>query len=81
MPQINNETKNFQFLKKHAKRLRELHQFNLELPGEITDYLDKDLTPIAEMAESVAEEAIMGKLDVYRKAKKMGEEFAREITS
>ena len=32
------------------------------------------------MAESVAEDAIMSKLDVYQKAKKMGEEFAREIT-
>ena len=33
-----------------------------------------------EMAEKVAESAIVGKLDVYKKAKKMGEEFAREIT-
>ena len=52
----------------------------MELPGKITDYLDNDLTPIPEMAEKVAEEAVMGKLDIYRKAKKMGEEFAREIT-
>ena len=80
MPQINKETKNFQSLKRHAKRLKELHQFDLELPGKITDYLDNDLTPIPEMAEKVAEEAVMGKLDIYRKAKKMGEEFAREIT-
>ena len=67
-------------MKKHAKRLRELHQFNLELPGEITDYLDENLTPVAKMAEKVAEAAIVSKLDVYQKAKKMGEEFAREIT-
>ena len=67
-------------MRKHAKRLRELHQFNLELPGKITDYLDEKLTPVTEMAEKVAEEAIMGKLDVYQKAKKLGEEFAREIT-
>jgi|TARA_R100000049_G_C1916796_1_gene62890 hypothetical protein len=33
------------------------------------------------MAEKVAESAIIGKLDVYKKAKKMGEEFAREIKS
>ena len=79
MPQINKETKNFQSLKRHAKRLKELHQFDLELPGKITDYLDNTLTPVSEMAEKVAESAIVGKLDEYQKAKKMGEEFAREI--
>ena len=81
MPQTNKETKNSQSLRKHAKLLRELHQFNLELPGEITDYLDEKLVPVTEMAEKVAENAIVDKLDVYQKAKKMGEEFAREITS
>ena len=80
MPQTNKETKNSQSLRKHAKRLRELHQFNLELPGKITDYLDEKLVPVPEMAEKVAEVAIVSKLDVYQKAKKMGEEFAREIT-
>ena len=80
MPQTSKETKNSLFLRRHAKRLRELHQFKLELPGKITDYLDSDLKPVSEMAEKVAEAAIVGKLDVYRKAKKMGEEFAREIT-
>ena len=81
MPQISKETKNSLFLRKHAKRLRELFQFDLELPGKITDYLDSDLTPVSEMAEKAAESAIVGKLDVYKKAKKMGEEFAREITN
>jgi len=33
------------------------------------------------MAEKAAESLFVGKLDVYKKAKKMGEEFAREITS
>ena len=80
MPQINKETKNSQFLRKHAKQLRELHQFKLELPGKITDYLDNNLVVVPEMAEKVAESAIVSKLDVYQKAKKMGEEFAREIT-
>ena len=80
MPQINKETKNSQSLRRHAKQLKELHQFNLELPGKITDYLDSNLTPVTEMVEKVAESAIVSKLDVYRKAKKMGEEFAREIT-
>ena len=81
MPQTSKETKNSLFLRKHAKRLRELHQFKLELPGKITDYLDSDLKPVSEMAEKVAESAIVSKLDVYQKAKKMGEAFAREITS
>ena len=67
-------------MRKHAKRLRELHQFNLVLPGKITDWIDSDLKPVVEMAEKTAEDAILGKLDVYRKAKKIGEEFAREIT-
>ena len=67
-------------MRRHAKRLRELHQFNLELPGKITDYLDENLAPVAEMAEKVAESAIVSKLDIYKKAKKMGEKFAREIT-
>jgi len=81
LPQINKETKNSLSLRRHAKRQRELLQFNLELPGKITDYVDSSLKPVPEMAEKVAESAIVGKLDVYKKAKKMGEEFAREITS
>ena len=81
MPQINKETKNSQSLRRHAKQLRSLHQFNLELPGKITDYLDKDLNPVSEMAEKVAESAIISKLDIYQRAKKLGEKFAREITS
>ena len=81
MPQINKDTKNSLFLRKHAKRLRALFQFALELPGKITDYLDNNLTPVSEMAEKVAESAIVGKLGIYQKAKKMGEAFAREITS
>ena len=75
MPQTSKETKNSQFLRKHAKRLRELHQFNLELTGDIVKILENP----QEWAEKTAEEAIMGKLDVYKKAKKLGEEFAREI--
>ena len=81
MPQINKETKNSQSLRRHAKRLKELHQFDLDLPGKITDYLDSSLTPVPEMAEKVAESAIVSKLGIYQKAKKMGEEFANEIKS
>ena len=81
MPQTSKETKNSLFLRRHAKQLKELHQFNLELPGKITDYLDSNLKPVREMPEKVAEEAFTGKVDIYQKAKKKGEEFAREITS
>ena len=63
-------------MREHAKRLRDLHQFNLEISGDIAAILED---PQA-WAEKTAEDAIMGKLDVYRKAKKMGEKFAREIT-
>ena len=52
----------------------------MELPGKITDYLDSDLKPILEMPVQVSEDAMVGKFSVYQKAKKMGEEFAREIT-
>ena len=62
-------------MRKHAKQLRELHQFNLELTGDIVKILENP----QEWAEKTAEEAIMSKLDVYKKAKKLGEEFAREI--
>ena len=51
------------------------------MPGKITDYLDNNLNPVPEMAEKVAESAIVSKLPLYQKAKKMGEEFAREITN
>ena len=81
MPQTSKETKNSLSLRRLAKQLRGLHQFNLELPGTITDYLDEKLVPVTEMAEKVAKVAIMEKLDVYQRAKKLGEEFANEITS
>ena len=80
MPQINKETKNSQFLRKHVEKVKGLTKFNLELPGKITDWVDNDLKPVSEMAEKTAESFLVGKLGVYQKAKKMGEEFAREIT-
>ena len=81
MPQTNKETKNSLSLKKHVKQVKGLTKFDLKLPGKITDYLDNDLTPVSEMPEEVAQSFLVGKLGVYQKAKKMGEEFAREITS
>ena len=63
-------------MRKHAKSLRELLKFNIELTGDITTILDNP----QEWAEKFAEDAIIDNLDIYRKAKKLGEEFAREIT-
>ena len=69
-------------MRRHAEQLRELHKsVNIELPGKITDYLDSKLVPVAEMAEKVAESAILKESPRYQKAKKLGEKFAREITS
>ena len=76
MPQTSKETKNSLSLKKHAKSLRELLKFDIALTGEIGDILDNP----QEWAEKFAEDAILEELPRYRKAKKMGEKFAREIT-
>ena len=81
MPQISKETKNSLSLRKHVEQVKGLTKFHLELPGKITDWVDNTLTPVAEMPEKTAESFIVGELGVYQKAKKMGEEFAREITS
>ena len=63
-------------MSKHAKQLKELTKFNIELTGEIEEILDD---PKA-WAEKFAEDAILAELPRYRKAKKLGEEFANEIT-
>ena len=63
-------------MKKHAKSLRELTKFNIELKGDIEEIL-KDTRA---WADKVAQGLLFGKIDVYRKAKRMGEKFAREIT-
>ena len=64
-------------MKKHAKSLRELLKFDIELTGDIEAIMDNP----QEWAEKFAEDAILKELPRYRKAKKMGEEFARKITS
>ena len=64
-------------MKKHAKSLRELTKFNIELKGDIKEIL-KDTRS---WGEKVAQELVLGKIDVYRKAKRMGEDFARKITN
>ena len=76
MPQTNKQTKNSQSFKKHAKSLRELTKFNIELKGDIEEIL-KDTRA---WGDKVAQELVLGKINVYRKAKRMGEKFAREIT-
>ena len=71
-------------MRKHAKSLRELLKFNIELKGDIEEIFSKgldNLGPVVEWAEKQAQEAFLGKLDVYRKAKRMGEKFARKITN
>ena len=77
MPQINKETKNSQSLRKHAKSLRKLLDFNIDLTGEIKDIIENP----QEWAEKFAEDAIMREIPRYQKAKKMGESFAREVKS
>ena len=76
MPQTSKETKNSQSLRKHAKSLKRLLKFDIALKGDIVKILENPQL----WAETFAEEAILGNLGIYRKAKKMGEEFAREIT-
>ena len=63
------------------KRLKDRQQFDIELPGKITDYLDKKLAPVPEWAEKAAESLFMKEVSRYQEAKRLGERFAREITS
>ena len=57
------------------KQLKELHQFDIVLKGDIKEIIDNP----QEWAEKVAEEALMGEVPRYLKAKTLGENFAREI--
>ena len=77
MPQTNRETKNSQSLKKHAKQLKELLKFDIDLPQ---DSIEAIIENPAEWAEEIAENAIMSEIPRYNNAKKLGEKFAREIT-
>ncbi len=62
-------------MRKHVKSLKELLKFDIALKGDINEILDNP----QEWAEKFAEEVILDNLDIYRKAKKMGEDFANEI--
>ena len=59
------------------KQLKELHQFDIALEGNIKEII---ADPSA-WAEQFAEDALMKEVPRYLKAKNLGEKFAREITS
>ena len=59
------------------KQLKELHNFNITLEGDIKEII---ADPQA-WAEQFAESAILKEVPRYLKAKNLGENFAREITS
>ena len=58
------------------KRLKELQQFDIALSGDIKEIIENP----QEWAEEFAEKALVKEVPRYLKAKKMGENFAREIT-
>ena len=58
------------------KQLKELHQFDIVLTGDIKKIIDNP----QEWAEEFAEDVIMKEVPRYLKAKTLGENFAREIT-
>ena len=77
MPQTNKEIKNSQSLRKLVKQLKELQQFDIALEGDIKKIVENP----QEWAEAFAEKALMKEVPRYLKAKNLGENFAREITS
>ena len=58
------------------KQLKELHQFDIALKGDIKAIIENP----QEWAEEFAENAIVEEVPRYLKAKTLGENFAREIT-
>ena len=79
MPQTSKETKNSQSLRKLGNSLKELHQsLEITLAGKIEDIMANP----QEWAEDIAEDKVMKEgMPRYLKAKTLGENFAREITS
>ena len=59
-----------------VKQLKELHQFDITLEGDIKTIMASP----QEWAEEFAESAIMKEVPRYLKAKTLGENFARKIT-
>ena len=58
------------------KQLKELHNFNITLEGDIKEIIADPQV----WAEQFAESAILKEVPRYLKAKNLGEKFAREIT-
>ena len=63
-------------MRRLVKRLKELQQFDIALSGDIKEIIENP----QEWAEEFAEKALVKEVPRYLKAKKMGENFAREIT-
>ena len=63
-------------MRRHVKQLKELHQFDITLKGDIKEIIENP----QEWAEEQAESAIMKEVPRYLRAKTLGENFAREIT-
>ena len=60
------------------KQLKDLHQsLEITLSGKIEDIMANP----QEWAEDIAEDVVMKEVPRYLKAKTLGENFAREITS
>ena len=59
------------------KQLKELHNFDIKIEGDIKEII---ADPSA-WAEEFAESVIVKEVPRYLKAKTLGENFAREITS
>ena len=63
-------------MRRLVKQLKDLHNFNITLEGDIEEIIEN---PQA-WAEQFAESAILQEVPRYLKAKNLGEKFAREIT-
>ena len=63
-------------MRKHVKRLKELQKFDIAVTGDIATILENP----REWALGLAENEIVKEFPRYSEAKKLGEEFAREIT-
>ena len=59
----------------YAKKLKTLNKFDINLEGNIKDIIKKP----KEWAKGIAEQSIIREIPRYRKAKKLGKEFADGI--
>ena len=59
------------------KQLKDLHNFDITLEGDIKEIIADPQV----WAEQFAESAILKEVPRYLKAKNLGEKFAREITN